>query len=68
MTYVGDTSLPNMFLIVQVAGALLEKRIPIADKDKHGFTPLMYAALKHQSVTLAKFLIGWCPLFQDVSF
>ncbi|BFZ11859.1 hypothetical protein BsWGS_14898 [Bradybaena similaris] len=44
-------------LQIKVAGALLEKRIPIADKDKHGFTPLMYAALKHQSVTLAKFLI-----------
>ncbi|CAG5125123.1 unnamed protein product, partial [Candidula unifasciata] len=51
------TSRHDPDLQIKVAGALLEKRIPIADKDKHRFTPLMYAALKHQSVVLAKFLI-----------
>ncbi|GFO49166.1 poly [ADP-ribose] polymerase [Plakobranchus ocellatus] len=46
-------------LQVKVASALLEKRIPLGECDKHGLTPLMYAALKHQSVKLAKFLIGY---------
>ncbi|KAH9523062.1 hypothetical protein Btru_065649 [Bulinus truncatus] len=51
------TSRHDPELQIKVAGALLEKRINLADKDKFGLTPLMYAALKHQSVALAKFLI-----------
>ncbi|CAL1535690.1 unnamed protein product [Lymnaea stagnalis] len=51
------TSRHDPDLQIKVAGALLEKRIQLAEKDKRGFTPLMYAALKHQSVSLAKFLI-----------
>ncbi|XP_059138557.1 poly [ADP-ribose] polymerase tankyrase-like isoform X2 [Physella acuta] len=51
------TSRHDPDLQIKVAGALLEKRIMLAEKDKRGCTPLMYAALKHQSVALAKFLI-----------
>ncbi|KAI8784708.1 poly [ADP-ribose] polymerase tankyrase [Biomphalaria glabrata] len=51
------TSKHDPDLQIKVAGALLEKRLNLADKDKYGMTPLMYAALRHQSVALAKFLI-----------
>ncbi|XP_012945468.1 poly [ADP-ribose] polymerase tankyrase [Aplysia californica] len=44
-------------LQTKVAGALLEKRLPLGEKDGRGLTPLMYAVLKHQSVALGKFLI-----------
>lgn len=46
-------------LQLKVAAALLEKRVPLGESDKKGMTPLMYAALNHQSVALAKFLIDY---------
>ncbi|GFR67750.1 poly [ADP-ribose] polymerase [Elysia marginata] len=53
------TSRNDPDLQLKVAAALLEKGIPLGECDKRGVTPLMYAALRHQSVKLAKFLIDY---------